>query len=204
MSVQEELDRAQRLGEELEALIVQRAECSADERNVLLIGYWSLVFDFHKSILLSIRSGFHGSAFALVRPVVEALIRSHVALLGSDDDVRLLRSDEYRVNFGTIGPWIDREFRMDNFFTNFLAKARDALHSFTHSGLSQVSRRFDGHNLTPRYKDDEIIEVIRATTSAVWMVTNLVTKRFGFVDEANRAEELFLEWGRAAHKEPGA
>jgi hypothetical protein len=129
----------------------------------ILIGYWALVFDFHKAILLSIRSGFYGSAFALVRPVVEALVRSHVAVLGSDDDVKQLRRDEYRVNFATIGPWIDQEFRLGTFFTNFLTKARDALHSFTHSGLSQVTRRFDGHDLTPRYKDIEIIEVIKST-----------------------------------------
>ncbi|HVS73952.1 MAG TPA: hypothetical protein VHE23_00905, partial [Candidatus Acidoferrales bacterium] len=69
-------------------------------------------------------------------------------------------------------------------------------HSFTHAGISQLGRRFQGHDLTPTYDDGEIIEVIRVCTSAVWMVTNLVTKHLGFADEAKKAQELYLEWGK--------
>jgi hypothetical protein len=107
-----------------------------------------------------------------------------------------LQQDDYRTNFATIGAWIDREFGAGDLFTNFLGHARDALHSFTHAGVSQLGRRFDGHNLVPTYDDDEIIEVIRVTTSAVWMATNLVTKHLGFAAEAAKAEQLYLEWGK--------
>ncbi len=196
MSVQTELDSALSLGEQLEELVVKRGQCPDDDRNVLLIGYWALVFDFHKGILNSIRSGWCGSAFALVRPTVEALVRSHVAVKGSADDVKKLQEDDYRTNFATVGPWIDKEFGLDDFMTSFLNHAKDALHSFTHAGLSQLGRRFDGHNLTPKYEDAEAIEVIHASTSAAWMVTNLVTKHLGFAEEAKKAEELFLAWGK--------
>ncbi len=196
VSVQTELDNARKLGEQLEELVVKRGQCPDDDRNILLIGYWALVFDFHKGILSSVRNGWCGTAFALVRPTVEALVRSHVAVKGSADDIRKLQNDDYRTNFATVGPWIDREFGLGDFMTNFLNHATHALHSFTHAGLSQLGRRFDGHNLTPRYDDAEIIEVIRASTSAVWMVTNLVTKHLGFAEEAKKAEELFLAWGQ--------
>jgi hypothetical protein len=196
MSVQTELHSAQRLAEHIEELVVRRGQCPDDDRNILLMGYWALLFDFHKAILSLIPNGLCGSAFALVRPTMEALVRPHVSVKGSPADIRSLQRDEYRTNFATVGPWMDAEFGTENLFTNFLGHARDALHSFTHAGISQLGRRFDGHDLKPTYDDDGIIEVVRVSTSAVWMVTNLVTKHLGFAAEATRAEELYLEWGR--------
>jgi hypothetical protein len=197
VSVQTELDGARLLGERLEDLVVKRGQYPDDDRNILLIGHWALVFDHHKAILNNIQNGWFGSAFALVRPIVESLVRSHVAVRGSPDDLRRLQQDEYRTNLATIGPWIDAEFGTDDLFENFLnEKARKALHSYTHGGVSQLGRRFDGHNLKPTYDDGEIIEVIYVSTSAAWMVTNLVTRHFGFTAEAAKAEELYLEWGK--------
>jgi len=159
------------------------------------MGYWALLFDFHKAILSLIPNGLCGSAFALVRPALEALVRAHLAVKGSAADITSLQQDKYRTNFATIGAWIDSEFGTGNLFANFLSHARDALHSFTHAGISQLGRRFEGHDLKPTYDEGEIIEVVRVTTSAVWMLTNLVTKHLGFAAEATKAEELYLEWG---------
>lgn len=196
VSVQSELDSARRLGQQLEELVVKQGQCPDDDRNILLIGYWALLVDFHRGILILIPNALCGSAFALVRPSMEALVRAHIAVRGPADDVKRLQQDDYRTNFATIGPWIDTEFGTEHLFTNFLGHARDALHSFTHAGISQLGRRFKGHDLTPTYHDGEIIEVIRVCTSAVWMVTNLVTKHLGFADEAKKAEELYLAWSR--------
>jgi hypothetical protein len=197
VNVQIELDCARLLGERLEDLVVKRGQCPDEDRNILLIGYWALVFDHHKAILNNIQNGLFGSAFALVRPIVESLVRSHVAVKGSPEDLRRLQQDEYRTNLATIGPWIDAEFGTDDLFEIFLnEKARKALHSYTHGGVSQLARRFDGHNLKPTYDDGEIIEVIRVSTSAAWMVTNLVTRHFGFTAEATKAQELYVEWGK--------
>lgn len=197
VSVVTELLSARLLGEQLEELVLKRGQCPDDDRNILLMAHWALVFDHHKAILNNIQNRWCGSAFALVRPIVESLVRSHVAIKGSPEDERKLQQDEYRTNLETIGPWIDKEFGADGLFTSFLnEKARKALHSYTHGGISQLGRRFDGHNLEPTYDDGEIIEVIRVSTSAVWMVTNLVTKYLGFSSEAAEAQKLYLEWGK--------
>ena len=196
VSVQTELDSARLVGERLEDLVVKRGQCPDDDRNILLMGYWALLFDFHKAILGLISKPLCGSAFALVRPCMEALVRAHVAVKGSAADIESLQKDTYRTNFATIGLWMDAEFGTGDLFTNFLGHARAALHSFTHAGISQLGRRFDGHDLKASYDEGEIIEVIRVSTSAVWMVTNLVTKHLGFTAEATKAEELYLEWGK--------
>jgi Family of unknown function (DUF6988) len=142
------------------------------------------------------RAQFYGGAFALLRPIVEAQVRAHVVLMGSDDDVDKIKGDKYNVNFKTIGGEIDTAFNLQGFFDRFLNGASGALHSFTHSGLSQLARRFKGNDLEAHYEDDEIVEVIRTSSTAVFMVTNLVTKHFKFEDEGRKVGKLFLEWGK--------
>ncbi len=196
MNIRQEIDRAANFGEKLEDLVVARKQCTADHRNKLLIGYWSLIFDYNKGILSLVANEFYGSAFALLRPTLEALVRSHVVLMGSDDIVKKIRKDEYMVNFKTIGAHIDAAFGYGTLLQNLLDSVRKALHSFTHSGISQLGRRFDGNDLKLAYSDDEIIEVIRVITTAIYLVTNLVTKSLKFEEEARAAEELFLQWGK--------
>lgn len=197
MSIQTEISRARNLGSQLEDLVVRRGQCPNEDRNILLIGNWALIFDYHKSILNCIECDCYGSAFALVRPVVESLVRAHVAVRGAAADVEQLKRDEYRTNLATVGGWIDTEFGYGDLFKNFLSeRTRRDLHSYTHGGIAQLARRFDGHNLTPRYDDGEVVEVIRVSTSAAWMMTNLVTKHLHFDAEAREAETLYLGWGR--------
>ncbi len=50
MSVQTELGSARRFGAQLEELVVRRCQCPDDDRNILLVGYWALILDYHKGI----------------------------------------------------------------------------------------------------------------------------------------------------------
>jgi hypothetical protein len=193
--VQQEIERANRFGDEIENLVVAKGECPTGDRNTLLIAYWSLIFDLHRGVLCLVSNKLFGSAFALVRPIVEAAVKAHVVIMGSGRDLRRLRSDKYRTNFGTVGERIDAFFHTDGFFEHFLKGATKALHSYTHAGLLQLGRRFTGRDLRPSYSEGEIIEVIRTTTSAAFLVTNLVTKHFRFEEEWRTCTKLFGQWG---------
>jgi hypothetical protein len=161
------------------------------------------MFDYHKGILSLLQTEFFGAAFALVRPVVEANVRGHVALKGSEEDLQRIQKDEYMVNFKQIGGKIDADFGLDHLMENFLNDVtRSALHSYTHSGIQQLGRRFDGNDIKPNYSDDEMFEVIRVTTSAIFMITNLVTKHFGFEDDWKKVGKMFEEWGMHAEPAP--
>ena len=195
--VKNEIDSARRFGEQLEDIVVSKNQFPTDDRNVLLIAYWALMFDYHKGILSLLQSEVFGAAFALVRPVVEAVVRAHVALMGSEDDLARIQKDEYKVNFKEIGAKIDGAFGLEGLMEKFLNDVtRSALHSYTHSGLLQLGRRFDGDDIKPNYSDGEIFEVIRVTTSAIFMVTSLVTKHFGFEDDRKRISQMYCEWGK--------
>jgi len=195
MSVQSEIDSAAKFGEQIEKLVISKGQCPTGDRETLLIGYWSLIFDFHKGIISLISVGYHGSAFALVRSVMEVLFRSHLTIMGTDEEVKKLQNDEYRVNFKEIAPRIDKAFGLEGLLERIMDQARHVLHSYTHGGIMQLGKRFKGNDLQPNYSDGSIIEVIRLTTSAVWMVNNLVTKHFKFEDEWKAGNALFQEWG---------
>jgi hypothetical protein len=192
-----EIKSAKNFGQQAEDLVVAKGQCPAGDREGLLIGYWALIFDFHKGVLLLLENNFNGAAFALVRPVVEALVRAHVVLMGTERDIAAIRADEYRTKFGTVGSEIDKAFGLDGFFQRFLDGATKALHSYTHSGALQLGRRFNGYDLMQNYSDEEIVEVIRTTTSAIFMVTSLVTKHFNFEEEWKMSNQLFEEWGKS-------
>jgi len=143
-----------------------------------------------------IKYKFYAGAFALVRSLIETQIRAHVVIMGSDADVALIASDDYQVNFKTIGSEIDKSFGMQGYMGRFLDRARDVLHSFTHSGLSQLGRRFEGNDLVAHYDDEELIELIHVATSSAFLVNVLVTKYFKFENEWDRTNELMEEWGK--------
>ena len=193
-TVSNEIKKANKFSDQVEDLIIAKGQCPTGERNTLLMAYWSLTFEFHRCILCLIDHQFFSGAFALVRPIVETVIRAHVVIMGSDEDVRKLGRDEYKTNFVTIGKEIDAAFATTDFFENFLANSRKALHGYTHVGTHQLSRRFSGMDLISNFSDEEIIEAVRVSTSSIFMVNNLVAKYLGFDAEWTKANELFAEW----------
>jgi hypothetical protein len=125
--IEDEIKKANAFGDQIENLVIAKGQCPTGDRNTPLMAYWSLLFDFHRGVLCLLSHKFYGSAFALVRPIVEGVVRSHVVIMGSEDDVRKLREDEYRTNLSTVGKEIDTAFGTDDFFEKFLARARIAL-----------------------------------------------------------------------------
>lgn len=194
--IENEIKLAAQFGAQAEELVVTKGQYSNGERTTLLLAYWSLAFEFHKAILYLLQAKYCGAAFALVRPLIETTIRAHLVLFVSDDVLKKITADEYRTNFGTVGKEIDVAFGMGDLFENFLTGARDALHGYTHVGMHQLGRRFTGTDLTPNYAEREIVEAIRTSNSAVFMVNNIVTKHLGFEEDWKENNRLFDEWSR--------
>ena len=194
--VAEEVKQANEFGNRIENLVVAKGQAPTGDRNTLLLAYWSLEFELHRAILSLLTDELHAAAFALVRPIVEAVVRAHVAIMCSEEVLQQLHKDQYRTNLATVGREIDTFFGTDDLFEKFLGQARKGLHSYTHVGLLQLGRRFKGTDLIANYREEEIIEVIRVSTSAVFMVNNLVTKHFGFEEEWEKNNEMFAEWGK--------
>jgi len=196
MNVREEIDRVARYGQQLESLLDGKVLELSGDRDALIIAYRSLLLDYHTAIVTLLPKELYGAAFALLRPIVEARVRIHVAKMGSDETVLQLKNDTYRVDFSKVGAEIDNAFGLD-FVAKSLDKAiRDALHGYTHSGSFQIARRFDENEIRSRYSDGAILNVIEGSMTALFMATNVVTKHFGFEDEWLATSELFGEYNK--------
>lgn len=115
--LQKELERCLTLGRKLQDLIANKQRLTlgtspgkTPDRDKLLAAFWSLVVDYHEGMLGLMTQKLYGSAFALLRPTVEALVRAHVVLMASQDVVDAIIADTYKTNFKTIGAEIDAAF----------------------------------------------------------------------------------------------
>lgn len=196
MNVQEEIDRVARYGQRLQDLLDGKELELSGDRDALLIAHWNLLLDYHVAIVTLLAQELHGAAFALMRPIIEAWVRIHVAKMGSDEEVLAIKDDKYQVNFKTIGARIDGAFALNGFFEKTLLESRVALHSYTHSGSFQIARRFHG------YSEGAILNVTEGSMTALFMATIVVTKHFGFEDEWRATTELFAKYNKRPSEVP--
>lgn len=45
------------------------------------------MFELQRAVLCLIDHKFYGAAFALVRPIIETVVRAHVAIMGSEENL---------------------------------------------------------------------------------------------------------------------
>ncbi|HTA24724.1 MAG TPA: hypothetical protein VK763_14425 [Terriglobales bacterium] len=199
VSIPEEIHAATQLGQALEDLVFHKVEntgfVTRTERDDILIGYWSLIFEYEKGILCLLRSNYPAPSAALLRPIVEALIKVHKAMIGTEQDVLQIRRGNYNVSYEKDGAQIDQALGLGSLLDDFLKKARPLLHSLTHSGKAQLWRRFDGNQVGVNFSDGEIAEQIGIASSVAFLVTKLIARHFGFDEELQAAEQLWLGYG---------
>jgi hypothetical protein len=194
--IDDEIARATDLGRSLEQLVVNKGSLTVrSDRDGLLIAYWSLICEYNKGILCLLHYKFYAPAFALLRPIVETVVRCHVAKFGSEDEVRRLRNDQYTVNYEKDGARIDKAVGTGSLLETYLKTARPLLHSFTHSGKAQLSRRFLGNDVEQSFCAPEIVSLIANCASAVFMITVLITRHFDFSQEWEAAQKIWLQYG---------
>jgi hypothetical protein len=197
VDTKEFLNKASVFTEKLEFILSNRVDFKLSEdqlRERLLLAHWSLIVELNKSILSLVRAKLYGGALALLRPIIEAQVRAHVVLEGSDEEVKRITTDTYRVDFKNIASRLDEAFHLEGYYQSFLPHASAVLHSLTHSGLRQLVRRFDGINLYPHYPDSDVIAVTFFSALAVSFVTTLVTYKFKLDAERKSSDDLLAEW----------
>ena len=200
--IENEIDRAARFGQQMEDLVYHQAKDGkvvySTKNDDLLVSYWSLIFDYCKGVGCLLHHKFHAPAFALLRPVVEALVRAHIVLIGSDEDVAKIRKDWFKVSYEKDGAKIDRALGMSPIFEDFLKSSQSILHSLTHSGTAQLHNRWDGDVLGSGFSEADISSLLQTCSVATLLITILITRHFGLEDQRKMAESAWLEYGKAS------
>ena len=179
----------------------------ADElRNVLVIGFIDQMIEHHESMLLLIRSGKVGSAFALARSVFESMYRGlWINLCATDAQITdFEKNDGLPLTMAQMAKAIDTATSdpadPHQFFSDLKSRGWSGLCSYTHTGLLQLGRRFTGHNVEPAYKDGEIVEITNSTTTCVLLLVGRFLVTQNHADDAKAAESLIETYGKAADR----
>jgi hypothetical protein len=188
------LDAERRLAEEVVEevkRILSAHKFSDDEWSTTVIGFIAQAIEHHAAILLLLRSGLVGSGFALVRSLVEILVRGvWMTACATEAQVKKFREqDKIDLSFGGMSDAIDKTCGID-FFHDFKERSWDTLNSYTHTGILQLGRRFTGDKLEPSYKDAEQIEVLRTSTISILLLVRPFLMRHGQKEAAVEVDKL--------------
>jgi hypothetical protein len=138
------------------------------DEKLLVAGIFSLVMEHHGAILHLLKGGqFDGSAFALVRPLIEGAYRAHwiYACAKPDKVLRVKNGEDVYPGLINMATEVEKKTEAGGFFVA-IAPYIQVLHGYTHGGLEQLGRRFNSAgDVRPDYGDAEKIEIIRATTA---------------------------------------
>jgi hypothetical protein len=135
---------------------------SIDERNRVSGALLDIVLDHANAIIVLIEKRIYSSAYALVRPLFEGFVRATWLLnCATDDEIELLvEKDKFKKSFGEMLECIERK----KAWPKTLAKAKEsawkAMHSYTHGGLHQISRKIKISTIEPVIDNEEIEEII--------------------------------------------
>ncbi len=143
-------------------------KADTDER-IMIAAFFSLALEHHGAILYLLESGrFDGSAFALVRPLIDCAYRAHWINVCAKPDivVRAKHGEDVYPGLLNMADEVEKKISTGGLFSS-VAPYINAMHGYTHGGLEQLGRRFDpaGENVRPNYNDAEKTELVNASTA---------------------------------------
>jgi hypothetical protein len=142
-------------------------EISSDNTTKVPGALFDLTIEYHAGIVHLVDGRINGSAFSLLRIAFEALIRgAWLQLCATPDELdNFVKKDRLPsdLDFGDMVTAIEaHENFPDQALSNLKHNSWKAMNGYTHGGMHQVSRRFNGNDIEPTYAPEEIIEVLLA------------------------------------------
>jgi Family of unknown function (DUF6988) len=194
MSVEDKLKLAEGVANEIKKVITP-LNYADDEWSTTVAAFIDQALEHHTATILLMRSSLFGSAFALLRSIVEIVVRGvWIATCATDAQITEFREkDDLDPSFGEMSQAIDAKCGID-FFQNLKTKSWDALNSYTHTGALQLGRRFNGNKIEPLYRDGEKIEVIRMSTTMLLMIVRPFLAKHGHNNEAAEIDQIGQKW----------
>jgi hypothetical protein len=173
-------------------------------RTVILAGCLDQMIEHHEAMLLLIRNGKVGSAFALARSIVESMYRGlWLNFCATDAQIEQFeRKDELPLTMAEMADAIDEKYRAEGFFADLKKRTWPALNSYTHSGMLQLGRRFTGHKVEPSYKDGEIAAVTTTVTTCILLLVSKFLAVQNHPEDSREVEALLGTYGPAARQNP--
>lgn len=189
----------------IEALLVD-TEYDSSDRVRLALAYAALNLEHQSAIRVLVEQHHRGSAYALVRSQVEACFRGlWVQRLASNDQVKSIKdhgAEPFPRYFRDMAEALDGALETERLFQG-IAGSWKALNGFTHSGLEQLSRRFNGSgDLAPNYSDADTRKLLRASASTALLMFPPLFRIYGMGAKAEAIEAWLIEKGNDPGPQP--
>lgn len=200
VNIEAEISKAAMLGTQLEFLVYEKGKAgkliAVGKNDDLVMGYWSMIFDYGKGVGCNLQFKFFASAFALLRPIVEALVRAGIVLGGSPEWIAQIRQGRFNISYEKDGARLDADLGTSPLLEDFLKETRGLMHSLAHSGTAQLGMMFDGEAVGSNATDDQQLALIGVASNSLFLMTVMIAKHFGFEDVAESANKIFWEYGK--------
>jgi hypothetical protein len=166
-----------------------------DRRVTIPAAFCNLALDHHCAIILLFRNKLYGSGLALVRSIFEAMLRAHwIAGCATDAEVEQFAEDHsFDIMSRCDSDRIDKAFQTGGLFRQAKHDAWKAMNAYTHGGLSQLVRQFSGNRISAAYKEEDLLEGLRAATASVLLLGYLVAHVTAKPDKVAEIETLFTK-----------
>ncbi len=195
-SLAERIDQSEDLILWLDRLI-ETLSVPTNDRAVIVAACQDVALEHHKSIVLTTREQFHGSAFALVRIEFEAYVRGQwLRYCASDDEVATFKErDKLDKTFGEIIGDLEGHEAFDvGVLSKIKRESWTAMNSFTHTGLLQVVRRISSTEIGSNYPEEEIVGTLDfADSIAILAALAIVNVTTGKLAAREALAERLLE-----------
>jgi hypothetical protein len=171
--------------------VLSDADFMNETRIRLTTTYARLNIEHQSTMRILVEQNHRGSAFALLRPQIEACFRGlWVQQLASEIDVEAIRKDgaEPFPKFKKMAKDLDDALSADGLFTG-IATGWQTMSGFTHSGLQHLSRfSLSSGVLAPKYSDEDTCRVLRISASAALLMLPPVFRMNGMTEKAASIE----------------
>jgi hypothetical protein len=176
--------------------LLERHSYPDDERSTWVAGSLAVALEHHQAISLLITERLTGSAFALMRPMVETVVRAYwISGVARDDQVERARQDDKKAfpPLMEMSAAVGKAYEADELFERFMS-AWDAMCSYTHSGARQIGRRFSGTEIKPSYKEGAKVQALNSTNMALLFLARMFFMSTGHLTEASEARTMLLDY----------
>jgi len=195
-ALQRALDRADAVRTDIHDLILIAGNYHNTEmKQRLAAAYTSLALEHHEAISRLVRSELHGSAMALVRPVFEILFNAHwmFACAKPPQIAKIAKGKLKFPRMDKVVKEVDAAYGTHRFFETVKKRGWNAMNSYTHSGILQLSSRFDGDSIRGNYDEAALTEAVNATTIAVALMSRFLSVAGNRSEAADKANALLMK-----------
>jgi hypothetical protein len=176
--------------------LVTKHDYPKGNKNLVLLGYYSIMVEHHSAIHLLIQNELNGSAFALVRALYEPLYRAHwVNACATDDQIdKIIKGKDIFPKMNEMVEQIDNAYRTGDFWQMIKTNSWSAMNDYTHSGMRQLSRRFIENEVAPNYDLGELIEVLNGTNMALLLMALFSFNVYNKTEEVKVVRQMIMEY----------